>query len=169
MITMCNEAILPLLLDDPLRPALFSDNLDRLKPPFAVYADVEPDGEVLSIICAVLTNTIPDSEQELQLLAALDGWDEEKPSILCPYSMWSYQKNSVRTLLNQLIELTSIVSPEVKRVVTMSPMSVDIGRFHRNNGAKIIVPPPRARLEEGEIEFMDNIHYEYKLPNVVFH
>ena len=140
--------------DDPVRPNLFEDNAVRFEGHFRVYADVERTGDEVktcAIVCVVLTPFLPQSEQDLiemsdgtyplevfnelqERLREEEGFSAGK--ILCPYSIWSYEKGAGRRLITNLLEATPVLHPDVEYVVTMSPLTEEAYKFHNRNGAK---------------------------------
>ena len=81
----------------------------------------------------------------------------ELGTVLCPYSIWSYQKGHGRKLINNLLEAAPIMHPEVDAVITMSPHTDTAMRFHINNGADIFSNNSKC------------VNYEYEVPDVILH
>ena len=150
MLIECNiEDHLHFMEDDPVRPDLFRDDTRRFQGPFRVFADVDEEGNPNAVICVVLTSFIPKDETELWKLSAgelllLDQDDGElyeldgDPTVLCPYSVWSYGRGHGRQLINDLIDMAPISFPTVECVVTMSPTSRKVMGFHLGNGAEVV-------------------------------
>ena len=78
-------------------------------------------------------------------------------TVLCPYSVWSYQRGHGRKLINNLLEAAPILHPKVDAVITMSPLTDTAMSFHLSNGADIF-----STTE-------DTINYEYEVPDVILH
>ena len=81
----------------------------------------------------------------------------ELGTVLCPYSIWSYQKGHGRKLINNLLEAAPVMHPEVDAVITMSPHTDTAMRFHINNGADIFSTNSQC------------VNYEYEVPDVILH
>jgi len=140
--------------DDPVRPDLFEDDGTRFNGNFRVYADVDKQGfetVVNAIICVVIAPFIPQNEKTIRDFANGDlksfaitqseeGDSFEYPTVLCPYSLWSYEKGAGRRLVNSLLEAVPIMYPDVDYVITMSPPTKMAMDFHTRNGASMLSP-----------------------------
>jgi hypothetical protein len=171
MLIKCNAADhLYLIKDDPVRPELFEDDSVRFDAPFHVYAEVNDEtGEIAAVVCVVVCKFVPQDEVQIQAVAAGKLTKIEKAlaerekvhgalgTVLCPYSVWSYQRGHGRKLINNLLEAAPILHPKVDAVITMSPMTDTALGFHLNNGADI--------FSTNE----DTINYEYEVPDVILH
>jgi len=171
MLIKCNAADhLYLIKDDPVRPELFEDDSVRFADPFHVYAEVNDEtGEIAAVVCVVVCKFVPQDEVQIQAVAAGKLTKIEKAlaerekvhgalgTVLCPYSVWSYQRGHGRKLINNLLEAAPILHPKVDAVITMSPMTDTALGFHLNNGADI--------FSTNE----DTINYEYEVPDVILH
>lgn len=159
-----------LIKDDPVRPKLLKNNRKRFEGPFHVYAEVNEDtGEIAAVVCILVCKFVPQAEEQIRAVAQgklktiEEGLRErekelgELGTVLCPYSIWSYQRGHGRKLINNLLEATPILHPEVDAVITMSPHTDTAMHFHINNGADI---------------FSTNLHcvnYEYELEETIIH
>ena len=169
MLIKCNAYDhLYLIDDDPVRGTLFQDSRVRFDDPFAVYAEInEETGEIAAVVCVVVCKFIPQDEYQLQLVAAgasqeledtlEEATEGELGTVVCPYTIWSYQKGHGRNLINNLLEAVPIMYPEADAVITMSPLTTMALKFHVSNGAVMI--------DRGE----SAVNYEYEIPNVVLH
>jgi len=171
MLIKCNFADHAYLLeDDPIRPKLFKDNSVRFEDPFHVYAEVNDEtGEIAAIVCTIVCKFVPQDEYQIKLIAMGKTKQIEKQlkerekiygqlgTVLCPYSIWSYQKGHGRKLISNLLEATPVMHPEVDAVITMSPHTHTAMKFHLNNGAGLF-----STNEE-------TVNYEYEVPDVILH
>ena len=169
MLIKCNAYDhLYLIEDDPVRKALFKDNRIRFDDPFAVYAEInEETGEIAAVVCVVVCKFIPQDEYQLRLIASgstqeledtLEEVSEgELGTVVCPYTIWSYQRGHGRNLINNLLEAVPVMYPEADALITMSPHTRTALKFHVRNGAVMI--------DRGE----GAVNYEYELPEVVLH
>lgn len=159
MLIECDKAgYLEYIKDDPVRPNLFDDDAVRFDGNFRVYADIDRQGfgiSVNAVICVVIAPFIPQNEKTIQDFARGDlkiqpeEWEEY--TILCPYSLWSYEKGAGRRLVNSLLEVVPIMYPNVHYVITMSPPTKMAMDFHLGNGAHVISPNK------------DTVNYEYEI------
>ena len=171
MLIKCNAADhLYLIKDDPVRPDLFEGNIKRFEAPFHVYAEVNDEtGEIAAVVCVIVCKFVPQDELQIQAVAEgrLTEIEEqlkerekiygELGTVLCPYSIWSYQRGHGRKLINNLLEAAPIMHPNVDAVITMSPHTDTAMRFHIHNGADIF-------STSGEC-----VNYEYEVPDVILH
>jgi hypothetical protein len=171
MLIKCNAADhLYLIDDDPVRAKLFKDNSARFEDPFHVYAEVNNEtGEIAAVVCVIICKFVPQDEYQLKLiamgkvtqieekLAEREEMYGELGTVLCPYSIWSYQKGHGRKLINNLLEATPVMHPEVDAVITMSPHTHTAMKFHLSNGAGIFSSNEKT------------VNYEYEVPDVLLH
>ena len=159
-----------LIKDDPVRLKLFKDNSKRFEDPFHVYAEINDEtGEIAAVVCTIICKFVPQDEYQIKLVAMgktkqieeqLKEREEmhgELGVVLCPYSIWSYQRGHGRKLINNLLEAAPILHPEVDAVITMSPHTDTALRFHLNNGAGIFSTNDAC------------VNYEYEVPDVILH
>jgi len=171
MLIKCNAADhLYLIEDDPVRPKLFKNNSVRFESPFHVYAEVNDEtGEIAAVVCVVICKFVPQDEYQLKVVAAGKLTDIEEAlaereavygalgTVLCPYSIWSYQKGHGRRLINNLLEAAPLMHPEVDAVITMSPHTHTAMKFHLSNGAGLFSTNEKT------------VNYEYEVEDVVLH
>jgi len=165
------ETYLERMNDDPVRPHLFIDNTSRFTGNFRVYADIDKQGfgtSVNAIVCVAIAPFIPQEETQLQALASGELEEDFKKireelgdddlyagKVLCPYSLWSYEKGAGRKLINQLLEAVPIMYPDVDHVITMSPPTKMAMKFHVGNGAFMLSPNRNTINYQYEIEDHD--------------
>jgi hypothetical protein len=171
MLIKCNAADHSYLIkDDPVRPELFEDNSVRFEDPFHVYAEVNDEtGEIAAVVCTIVCRFVPQDEYQIKLIGMgkLEQIEKELKereelygelgTVLCPYSVWSYQRGHGRKLINNLLEAAPIMHPEVDAVITMSPHTDTALRFHMRNGAAIFSTNAKC------------VNYEYEVENVLLH
>jgi len=155
--------------EDPVRPDLFEDNTIRFNNNFRVFADIDRVGfgtKVCAIVCVAIAPFIPQEEKHLRDLAngelekAFKAMEKElgkddifAGKILCPYSLWSYEKGAARRLINDLLEAVPIMYPDIDHVITMSPPTRMAMKFHIRNGAFMLSPNK------------ETINYQYEIKN----
>ncbi len=122
---------LQLLDDDPVRPTIsIEEKLDGGK----VFV-LESDGMIDSVICVKFTNNIPITENELLAYSRKIIEENLESSIAIFYTLWSYKKGSGRTIVFETRDWLKENMPEIKRYVTLSPLTEVARRFHTRNGA----------------------------------
>lgn len=159
-----------LIKNDPVRPELFEDDSVRFKDPFHVYAEVNDEtGEIAAVVCVLLCKFVPQGEDQIRAVAAgkLKQIEEQLAerektlgplgTVLCPYSIWSYQRGHGNKLMSNLLEAAPVLHPEIDTIITMSPLTDQAMRFHINNGAEIF----SANQE--------TINYEYEVEDTIVH
>jgi len=171
MLIKCNAADhLYLIDDDPVRAKLFKNNSVRFEDPFHVYAEVNDEtGEIAAVVCVIICKFVPQDEYQLKLIAMgktkqIEEQLKEREelhgalgTVLCPYSIWSYQKGHGKKLINNLLEAAPVMHPEIDAVITMSPHTDTALRFHMRNGAAIFSTNTKC------------VNYEYEVEDVVLH
>ena len=122
---------LQLLDDDPVRPTIsIEEKLDGGK----VFV-LESDGMIDSVICVKFTNNVPITENELLAYSRKIIEENLESSIAIFYTLWSYKKGSGRTIVFETRDWLEENMPEIKRYVTLSPLTEVARRFHTRNGA----------------------------------
>jgi len=125
---------LQLLDDDPVRPGVSIDE----KIDLGEVLVLENDGMVDAVICIMFTNDIPTTENELLKLSKQLTKDREQGSMAIFYTIWSYKKGSGRAIVIETLDWLKTNKPEIKRYITLSPLTDMARNFHLRNGAKEI-------------------------------
>ena len=110
------------LKDDPVRPHI--DKLDKSGKQVYVLDDLS------AVICTCLCNDVPTTEKQLEDLR------NDLGNILVAYTVWSNKKGAGRDIVNQLLDVAK--EKNIKRLVTLSPLTKMAERFHVRNGAKLV-------------------------------
>ena len=122
---------LQLLDDDPVRPTISIDEkLDGGK-----VLVLESDGMPDAVICIKFTNYVPITENELLAYSKKIIEENLESSIAIFYTLWSYKKGSGRAIVFEDRDWIKENMPEIKRFVTLSPLTEVARRFHTRNGA----------------------------------
>lgn len=116
------------LNDDPVRKHIKQDQ--RIGPGKSILV-LEEDDSVKAIVCTCLCNSIPTNEYEM-----FNDYFDEHGDILVAYTIWSYSRGSGRKLINQLRE--KAILENIRRVVTLSPLTEMAEKFHIKNGASLL-------------------------------
>jgi len=112
--------------NDPVRPHISAEW--RTRQGRQVYV-LERDNEVAAVICVAYTDEVPTSEQDMKWI----GTD-----VAVFYTVWSYQKGAGREIVNGVAEHIKRTNPDVKKFVTLSPLTEMARKFHISNGAKFV-------------------------------
>ena len=122
---------LQLLDDDPVRPTIsIEEKLDGGK----VFV-LESDGMIDAVICVKFTNDVPITENELLAYSRKIIEENRESSIAIFYTLWSYKKGSGREIVFETRDWLKENMPEIKRYITLSPLTEVARRFHTRNGA----------------------------------
>ena len=116
--------------EDPIRPHL--DLNFRVSHGRQIYG-LEYDGSIEGIVCIALTNEIPHTEKELELMSK-NSFLEDNPSVMVPYTVWSRKRGAGKEIIRKLGEW--VRKHHCERLVTLSPLTPMATHFHIRNGAK---------------------------------
>ena len=144
VINTCDEWVSQIIKDDPVRPHLTADyRINETAEMFGLYDD---KGYLGSICCVRYTKGIPNSVNDMTVRSTAKNADT---AIF--YTIWSYSKGSGRQLILDASEWITNNKPEIKNLVTLSPVTEMAERFHLRNGAI------KWRINE------DSVNYAYQL------
>lgn len=110
------------LKNDPVRPHI--DKLDKAGKQVYVLDDLS------AVICTCLCSDVPTTEKQLEDLR------NDLGDILVAYTVWSNKKGAGRDIVNQLLDVAK--EKNIKRLVTLSPLTKMAENFHVRNGAKLV-------------------------------
>ena len=118
--------VLEIIKDDPVRPELSADfRIGKNSEMFALW-----DEQTLGAVCCVYyTEGIPGSIEEMKTMSS------EFADTVVFYTIWSYERGSGRTLINQASSYIKDAYMGIKNVVTLSPKTEMAEKFHLKNGA----------------------------------
>ena len=115
--------------DDPVRPHISADWRTRSgREVYGLYTD-ESFEQLRAVICVAYTDEVPTCEKDMQWV----GTD-----IAVFYTVWSYDKGAGRDIVFAVAEHIRNTNPDVKRWVTLSPLTEMAKNFHLKNGAKFL-------------------------------
>ena len=132
------------VLDDPVRTHLSAEyRTTQGREMWALYEDRyavadEVSDHPLAVICVAYTNAVPTNELELERFSSASGTEAVNTTTAVFYTVWSYSKGAGQTIVNTVAEHVRNTRPEVKRWVTLSPLTTMAERFHLKNGAKFV-------------------------------
>ena len=127
---------------DTVRPHLSADyRTSQGREVWALFEDQyaqahEPNPAPLAIICVAYTNCAPTNETELNWYSAAAGSGAVDTDTAVFYTVWSYERGAGREIVNRVAQQIQRNRPEVKRWVTLSPLTDMARKFHLKNGAR---------------------------------
>jgi len=113
---------LDILSSDPVRPHINKVDLGK-----QVYVL----DDLTAVVCICYCTNIPTDEKELE------EYRDDTGSVAVAYTVWSNKPGAGRTIVNKLLKLMTSKT-EIKRLVTLSPLTDVASKFHIRNGAKLI-------------------------------
>ena len=129
LLKLNNQIVKEVIKDDPVRPHISASWRTRSgREVYGLYAD--ESFEILrAVICVAYTDEVPKSELDMKC----GGTD-----IAVFYTVWSYDKGAGRDIVFAVADYIKLHNPDVKRWVTLSPLTEMAQRFHIKNGAKFL-------------------------------
>ena len=121
--------------EDPVRPEL--DLEWRLSAERKIYG-LKFEENIEAIVCVAYTNEVPNAVREMDYMSQVACQDGQSGKIAVAYTVWSRKRGAGREIINKVREFLKSERTEVKRLVTLSPLTPMATHFHINNGAKQI-------------------------------
>ena len=115
-----------LIQDDPVRPHIKAEW--RTRSGREVYGVYNAE-KLRAVICVAYTDEVPTCERDM-------GWIGTDVAVF--YTVWSYDKGAGRDIVFAVAEHIKQTNPDVKRFVTLSPLTDMARNFHLKNGAKFL-------------------------------
>lgn len=130
MLLKLNDHIVEdIIKDDPVRPHISAEWRTRSgREVYGLYAD-ESFEDLRAVICVAYTDEVPTCEGDMKWV----GTD-----VAVFYTVWSYDRGAGRDIVFAVAEHIRKTNPDVKRWVTLSPLTEMAKKFHLKNGAKFI-------------------------------
>ena len=129
LLKLNNSIVKEVLKDDPVRPHISAEWRTRSgREVYGLYAD-ESFEDLRAVICVAYTDEVPTCERDMQWV----GTD-----VAVFYTVWSYDKGAGRDIVFAVAEHIRNTNPDVKRWVTLSPLTDMARNFHLKNGAKFL-------------------------------
>ena len=122
MIRLISINELDILSSDPVRPHINKVDLGK-----QVYVL----DDLTAVICICYCTNIPTDEKELE------EYRDDTGSVAVAYTVWSNKQGAGRTIVNKLLKLMTSKT-EIKRLVTLSPLTDVASKFHIRNGACLL-------------------------------
>ena len=142
-ISRLDDDFISLLQGDPVRPHIPVE--DRVGVNARVLVLTDQNSEPQSVVCVSFLDQVPVNEQELFNPAV------ENPSVAALYTIWSLKPGGGQSLVQAALSWIKINKPGIKRILTLSPLTMTARRFHIKNGAR-----------ELQVNF-DTVNFEYTL------
>ena len=115
---------------DPVRPELGVSY--KTYPGRKVFGLKVEDGNYVAFCCVARTWDVPSDIMSLSNLTSNDG------TCYIPYTVWSLKRGAGKAIINALLDYVREASPDIQRVVTLSPNTEMARNFHLRNGAREI-------------------------------
>jgi len=119
--------------EDPVRPELDLDF--RTSYSRKIYG-LKYEDSIEGIICVAYCNDVPQSVRELDLISQNAHLKEDFNTAVA-YTVWSRKRGAGKEIMTKLKDYL-VTNTNVKRVVTLSPLTPMATHFHIRNGAKLI-------------------------------
>jgi hypothetical protein len=117
-----------LIKDDPVRPHIPAAwRVRKGKEVFVL--ENEQTKNIDAVVCVIYMDEVPTSEQDL-------SWPGIDIAVF--YTVWSYSKGSGRDIIFAAQKHIHKKNANIKRFVTLSPLTDMATEFHLRNGAKLI-------------------------------
>ena len=126
--------------EDPVRPELsleFRTSYGR-----KIYG-LKYENEIEGIICIAYTNDIPHSVKELDLMSQNANFKKDANTAVA-YTVWSRKRGAGREIMYKAIAFMKN-KKEIKKLVTLSPLTPMATHYHIRNGAKLIKINPTTQ------------------------
>tara|TARA_A100001035_G_scaffold267366_1_gene251234 strand:+ start:981 stop:1466 length:486 start_codon:yes stop_codon:yes gene_type:complete len=132
--------------EDPVRPEL---SLEWRKDYGRQIFGLKYEDNIEGVVCVAYTKDIPHSVRELELMSENASMKNDADTAVA-YTVWSRKRGAGKEIIAKLMEHVQ-KNTELKRMVTLSPLTPMATHFHIRNGAKLIKHNP------------DTQNFEYKL------
>ena len=126
--------------EDPVRPELSLEF--RTTHGRKIYG-LKFENEIEGIICVAYTNDIPHSVKELDLMSQNSNFKKDANTAVA-YTVWSRKRGAGREIMHKAITFMKN-KKEIKKLVTLSPLTPMATHYHIRNGAKLIKINPTTQ------------------------
>ena len=126
--------------EDPVRPEL---DLEFRKSYGRKIYGLEFDNEIEGIICIAYTNDIPKSVKELDIMSQ-NAHLKKDANTAVAYTVWSRKRGAGKEIIQKALEFIK-THKEIKKVVTLSPLTPMATHFHIRNKANLISINPTTQ------------------------
>ena len=132
--------------EDPVRPEL---DLEFRKSYGRKIYGLKFNNEIEGIVCIAYTNDIPKSVKELDIMSQ-NAHLKKDANTAVAYTVWSRKRGAGKEIIQKALEFIR-AHKEIKKIVTLSPLTPMATHFHIRNKAKLININPTTQ------------NFEYKL------
>lgn len=119
--------------EDPVRPEL--DLEFRTSYGRKIYG-LKYEDNIEGIICVAYCNDVPQSVRELDLISQNAHLKEDFDTAVA-YTVWSRKRGAGKEIMTKLKDYLK-ANTNIKKVVTLSPLTPMATHFHIRNGAKLL-------------------------------
>tara|TARA_B110000503_G_C7120050_1_gene402084 strand:- start:1105 stop:1602 length:498 start_codon:yes stop_codon:yes gene_type:complete len=128
---------------------------------FALYDNIrtvyDQEPHALAVICVAYTNAAPTNEFELEWFSSASGAGAVPTNTAVFYTVWSYTKGAGQRIVNGVASNIRATRPEIKRWVTLSPLTDMAKSFHTRNGARLVSVHDTCQIFEYTHLVMDSV------------
>ena len=126
--------------EDPVRPEL---DLEFRKSYSRKIYGLKYEDQIEGIICVAYCNDVPQSVRELDLISQ-NAHLQDNFNTAVAYTVWSRKRGAGKEIMEKLLAHLK-EKGNIKRVVTLSPLTPMATHFHIRNGAKLIQHNPTTQ------------------------
>jgi hypothetical protein len=119
--------------EDPVRPEL--DLEFRTSYSRKIYG-LKYEDNIEGVICVAYCNDVPQSVRELDLISQNAHLKEDFNTAVA-YTVWSRKRGAGKEIMTKLKDYLT-VNTNIRKVVTLSPLTPMATHFHIRNGAKLL-------------------------------
>ena len=119
--------------EDPVRPEL---SLEFRKSYSRKIYGLKYEDQIEGIICVAYCNDVPESERELDIISQNAHFKEDSNTAVA-YTVWSRKRGAGREIMTKL-KSHLLEQTNIRRIVTLSPLTPMATHFHIKNGAKLL-------------------------------
>jgi hypothetical protein len=142
LVKLERQTVESVIKDDPVRPHIKASW--RTSPGREVYGLFDEDGiDLRAVICVAYTDEVPTCERDL-------GWVGTDIAVF--YTVWSYDRGAGRDIVFAVAEHIKKLNLDVKRFVTLSPLTEMAEKFHLRNGAVFLNKHTECQNFEYELD-----------------
>ena len=135
--------------EDPVRPEL---SLEWRKEYNRQIFGLKYEDNIEGVVCVAYTKGVPHSVRELELMSENASMKNDADTAVA-YTVWSRKRGAGKEIIHKLSEHAQ-KNPELKRMVTLSPLTPMATHFHMKNGAKLISINPTTQ----NFEYQWSVH-----------
>lgn len=129
LLKLSDQVIKDIVNDDPVRPHINAEwRTQHGREVYGLYTD-ESFEDLRAVICVAYTDQVPTCEGDMHLVGS---------NVAVFYTVWSYDRGAGKEIVFAVAEHIRKTNPDVKRWVTLSPLTEMARNFHLKNGAKFI-------------------------------